>query len=119
MTMINVLKKTLAINSGNESTTHEQLTFIKTRKAVLKELQVARENSMLIGVYSRALGEGMFLVGVSDIETNLSSEVIVLETYDQSGSILNRTRLSIDEIKMVCPLHKKYLNPVLNKVIFQ
>lgn len=84
---------------------------------MLKELALAKETGGLIGVYSKSFGEGMFLVGIADIDTDHGIEVIVFETYDQSGSLLSRNRLSIDEIKMVCLLNRKYVNPVLNKLV--
>jgi hypothetical protein len=118
MSLVEVLKKTLSVNSTsqNGNTDDSQLYFIKSRKAMLKELASSQENGTLLGVHSRALGEGMFLVSVNFIETDHPNEVIIFETYDQSGMILNRNRVSIDEIKMICPLNKKYVNPILNKV---
>jgi hypothetical protein len=116
MNLVDTFKKSLSLNSMNDLTQTSPLTFTKSRKAMLRELLSSRDNGLLIGVYSRALGEGMFLVGISDIEMDGPTEVVVFETYDQSGTILGRTRLSIDEIKMVCPFHKKYSNPILNKL---
>jgi hypothetical protein len=120
MNLVDTLKKTLSVNQTNVNSLpgNSPLNFIKSKKAVLKELSLAKDSGLLIGVYSRALGEGMFIVGVSNIETDGPVEVAVFETYDQTGSILNRTRLSIDEIKMVFPFDKKYVNPVLNKLEF-
>ena len=89
------------------------LTFIKPRKAILKALEDSKERGNFIGVYSRVFGEGMFLTCVDDIERDGKGEVIVFATYDMSGHILSRTRVSIEEIKMVCPFNKAYVNPVL------
>jgi hypothetical protein len=116
MSLVNSLKKTLFFSPAqhDEST----MTFVKTRRAILNELRNSMENGTLIGVYSKPLGEGMFLVGINNIEGDQSSEIVVFETYDQSGMILNRTTVSIDEIKMVCPFEKKYKNPVLYKIQF-
>jgi hypothetical protein len=117
MSLVDALKKTLSINPTSDNALSQlPLSFVKSRKAILRELISAKENGALIGVYSKAMGEGMFLVGINEVETDSSSEIIVFETYDQCGTILNRTRLSIEEIKMVCPLGRKYVNPVLNKV---
>jgi hypothetical protein len=118
MSLVDALRKTLSIGNGGESGSHATmpLNFLRTRKSILRELSMSQETGNLIGVYSRAFGEGMFLVSVNSIEIDRSGEVVVFETYDQSGMILNRTRVSIDEIKMVCPFHRKYVNPVLNRV---
>jgi hypothetical protein len=119
MSLVDTLKKTLSISPmPHHLADYSPLTFTKTKKAMLKELISSHEKGFLIGIYSKELGDGMFLVGINQIETEGSSEIIVFETYDQSGSILNRTRISIDEIRMVCPFNQKYLNPVLNKLQF-
>jgi hypothetical protein len=118
MSLVNALKRTLSINETlqNDLADKKPLSFAKTKKAMLKELVSSQENGFLIGIYSKELGDGMFLVGINQIETDGPSEMIVFETYEQSGMILSRTRVAIDEIKMVCPFNKKYLNPVLYKL---
>jgi hypothetical protein len=117
MSLVTTLKKTLSISSSKELD-QSGIAFVKSRKAVISELTSAKENGALIGVYSKSLGEGMFLVGVNDVEIDRGAEVVVFETYEQSGAILSRTRLSVDEIKMVCPLNIRYLNPILNRIQF-
>lgn len=116
MSIVESLKKTFTLNSVSETFENAPIVFAKSRKAVLKALSESKEHNLLIGVYSKLLGEGMFLVGVYDIETDGPMEIIVFETYEQSGTILNRTRLSLDEIKMVCPLNRRYVNPILYKL---
>jgi hypothetical protein len=115
MNLVDSLKKTLSIGASNENG-DSPMTFVKSKKGILKELIASRDSGNLIGIYSKVLGDGMFLVGVNNIETDTSAEIIVFETYEQSGMILNRTRVSIDEIKLVCPFAKRYLNPILNKI---
>ena len=85
---------------------------------MVKELVLAKETGSLIGIYSGALGEGMFLVGINNVEKDYKSEIITFETYDQTGALLQRPQLAIEEIKMICPFNKKYVNPVLNKLEF-
>jgi hypothetical protein len=115
MNLVEKIKKSLLAQNKPGNSDTSPLTFIKNRKAILKELTLSRDTGNLIGVYSRALGEGMFLTGVDNIEENHGTEVIVFETYDMSGQILNRTRVSVDEIKMVCPFTSAYVNPILKK----
>jgi hypothetical protein len=88
--------------------------FIKTRKGILKELYVSMRSRNLVGVYSPALGDGMFLVAVEDIETHSKEEIIIFHRYDMSGHILTRPHVSIGEIDMVCPFDKKYSHPLLH-----
>jgi hypothetical protein len=73
----------------------------------------SQETGKLIGVYSRILGDGMFLTGVDSIENEGSTKVITFETYDLCGQILHRTRVTLEEIKMVCPFETAYVNPLL------
>lgn len=87
------------------------LDFVKSRKAILKELVLSKQAGKLIGVYSRALGEGMFLTGVEAILSHGNDELIVFNRYDMSGHLLARTRVPLDEIHMVCPFNKTFQTP--------
>jgi hypothetical protein len=89
--------------------------FVKSKKAILKEIIISKESGNLLGVYCRAFGEGMFLTGVEDIENDEREAIIVFNRYDMSGHILSRTRISIGEIQMVCPFNRTFVNPVLAK----
>ncbi len=93
-----------------------RFSFIKDRPAILKALMKSQETGKLIGVYSRTLGDGMFLTGVDNIENVGETKVIVFETYDLCGQILNRTRVTLEEIKMVCPFEAAYINPLLGQL---
>ena len=108
--MLNFLK-------GKEEVKEQpSFNFIKDKEAILKELTSSLQKGTLIGIYSRELGEGMFLTGVDDIEDNGRQKFVVFETYDMCGKTLNKTRIAIDEIKMVCPFKIEYINPLLGKV---
>ncbi|MBT1700375.1 hypothetical protein KK083_26040 [Fulvivirgaceae bacterium PWU4] len=89
------------------------LDFVKNRKAILKELVLSKQSGKLIGVYSRALGEGMFLTGVEAILSHGDGkdELIVFNRYDMSGHLLARTKVSLNEIHMVCPFNKTFQTP--------
>jgi hypothetical protein len=87
--------------------------FIKSKKAMLKELAISKELKNIVGVYSDVLGEGMFLTAVDDIERHNGEEIIVFYQYDVTGKLLIRTSIELSEIQMVCPFNKTYKNPVL------
>jgi hypothetical protein len=115
--MLNIVSKIQnSLRGKEEGKGYPVFNFIKDKEAILKELSHSLEHGTLIGVYSRDLGEGMFLTGVDDIEDNGRQRVIVFETYDISGKTLNKTRISLEEIKMVCPFKIEYINPLLGKV---
>jgi hypothetical protein len=78
--------------------------FIKSKKGIFKELVISKESNNILGVYCNALGEGMFLTAVEDIE----NDIVVFHPYDISGRLLSRSRVALTEIQMVCPFNKTY-----------
>lgn len=84
------------------------LAFVKNRKAIFKELVLSKQSGKLIGVYSCALGEGMFLTCVEAIISHGKDESIVFNRYDMSGHLLAQTRIPLDEIHMVAPSIKHF-----------
>lgn len=118
--MKNFAEKIKSLVSGkNEAQPSHNLVpfdFIKSKKAILKQVIISKESGNLLGVYCRAFGEGMFLTGVEDIEDYEKEAIIVFNRYDMSGHILSRTRISIEEIQMVCPFSRSFVNPFLAKV---
>lgn len=65
---------------------------------------ISRDAGCLIGLISSSLGEGMFLILVIHIESQNSDEVIAFQRYDIiDGRFLSAARLTIKEIRAVCP----------------
>lgn len=115
--MFDLLTKFPGSLFGKEERPHAfRFNFIKDRQSICKTITACLQSGKLIGVYSRALGDGMFLAGIESLENEAHGKVVVFETYDLSGQVLNRTRLFLDEIKMVCPFDIKYVNPILGQV---
>jgi hypothetical protein len=92
----------------------KSLSFLRSRNSIREGLVKSKMSGTVVGVYSRALGEGMFITSVADIYPDNEEEIIVLKRYDLSGLILPRTDLSLSEIKAVCEFQMIYKNPVLN-----
>jgi hypothetical protein len=91
--------------------------FVKTKKGILRELVMSKESNSIIGVYCRALGEGMFLTAVEAIEKSLNEEDIInFHQYDMSGKTLARTKIRLNEIEMVCPFHKAFQRQLTGQV---
>jgi hypothetical protein len=82
------------------------------KKGILRELVISKESSSMIGVYCRALGDGMFLTAVQSIERSTKGEIIIFHQHDISGKSLARTSVSLEEIEMVCPFNKTYQKPL-------
>ena len=92
----------------------QSLSFLRSRKSIRDGLLKSKDGGTVVGIYSRALGEGMFITSVADIYPDNDEEIVVLKRYDLSGIILPRTDLSLSEIKAVCEFDMIYKNPVLN-----
>jgi len=106
--MKNLAEKIRKIISGNTYTPIQRKSqpfdCIKTRKGILRELLISKESDNLIGIFSPALGEGMFLIAVQCIESQYSEDVIAFQKYDlRDGRILSTARLSINDIQGICP----------------
>lgn len=88
--------------------------FIKTRKAILRELMLSKTSRTVVGIYCKGFGEGMFLTTVDEIEQSMSGEVVAFHPYDISGRIINHPRVALHEIQMVCPFYKTYERPPIS-----
>jgi hypothetical protein len=111
LSIVSKIQESFAGKDENQKGLH--FNFIKDKDAMLHALSKSQEKGTLIGVYAKELGEGMFLTGVDKIESVGTQKIIVFETYEIYGKILNRTRVALDEIKMVCPFQIEYVNPLL------
>jgi hypothetical protein len=113
--MIERSEKRVYTNSvGNKRLDDSALNFLKSRTSIRDGLMRSKHSGTVIGIYSRALGEGMFITSVADIYPDNEEEIVVLKRYDLSGLILPRTDLSLSEIKAVCNFDMVYKNPVLH-----
>src|SRR5436190_13161279 len=96
---------------GQPVVDNKEMEILKSRKPILKALNYSWESGSLIGIYSSALGDGMFVTSVEDIYALGKEEIIVLKPYDVAGCILQRGILSINEIRALCPFKSLYKNP--------
>lgn len=75
--------------------------YVGSKKGIMRELMISRESGSLIGLIAPVLGQGMFLVSVSSIESTGS---IVFRKYDfRDRRLLSAGSLSIDDVEAVCP----------------
>ncbi|HYG02810.1 MAG TPA: hypothetical protein VD927_10220 [Chryseosolibacter sp.] len=102
---MNLFERFLLGMTAERSTRKLPIDFIRTKKQILRELQISKESGNIIGVYARAFGEGMFLTQVEYIDKCDSEEIIHFHRYDMSGHILSRCEIGISEIKMVFPFN--------------
>jgi hypothetical protein len=110
--ILDKIKESL-FTSETEAEPLSSIRIVKARKIILRYLQSAMESQKAIGIYSKVLGEGMFITGVESILSEGKEEIVTLKPYDMSGILLARNQISISEIKSVCPFDSFYLNPVI------
>ncbi|HYG04051.1 MAG TPA: hypothetical protein VD927_16510 [Chryseosolibacter sp.] len=110
--MKTLLERLLSGNREKE-TRDFSADFIRNRKGILKALEASKENGSVVGVYSRAFGDGMFLVAVESIDNSGKEAVICFHRYDMSGHVLSRNELDISDIKMILPFRNILKSNVL------
>jgi hypothetical protein len=113
--VINSVKKLL--NKSESPSGEIALRFVKTRKEITRAIINSLDNQEVLGIYSPALGEGLFLTGVLFFETSQAEPIVTLNRYDHNGVLLHRTELGISEIKAACALKMKYENPLLKRTV--
>lgn len=91
----------------------EQMKVIRSRKEMLRSITIARDSQCVLGIYSPALGDGMFFTGVLSIVDEHGEVIINFSQYDMNGVLLMRTELALSEIKSVCLFPFKYENPLI------
>lgn len=106
--MKNLAEQVRKLISGNTNTPIQSKSHpfdcVKTRKGILRELMISKESGNLIGLFSPALGEGMFLIVVQCIESRSPAEEIAFHKFDvRDGRTLSTGRLSVNDIKAICP----------------
>lgn len=78
-------------------------TFIESKEGIIEEISRSKTTGAVLGLYSPALGQGMFFTGVDDLYLMKNEEIVVLKPFDLHGVPLKRDHLSIREIKSVSP----------------
>jgi|GEM_PF-1301540 len=101
--------------SGTERNVGMRINIITSRRGIGKTLFESKETGKVVGVYSPALGEGMLLLGVHDVDANHSDPLIIFENYDLNGIRLQRNAIPLNEIRSVCPFDSGYEDPFAKK----
>jgi hypothetical protein len=83
----------------------------ENKNLILKEMEYSAKTRNVVGVYSRVLGNGMFLVGVEEVIEGAGDKMIVFYPYDMGGYELPRRILFLDEISSIVPFNNGYVSP--------
>jgi hypothetical protein len=86
--------------------------IIRDSKTILKEMEFSKRTGNLVGVYSDALGTGLFLLGVQEIVNGDDGELVIFYPMDMSGFALSRRTIHIREINMLVPFNNPYIQPL-------
>jgi hypothetical protein len=103
------------VNTNHE--TKGELTFIRSKKEIAKQIHRSKEDGSVLGIYSQIFGDGMFLCGIEDCYMLHGQEVVVLKPYDMNGLLLLRNEIDLSEIRGVCPIPGKYINPLMKQPV--
>jgi hypothetical protein len=63
--IVSLLKEiVLGMKKDNVTADNASITFLKTPKSILAEINYSKKSQNVLGIYSAVLGEGMFLTSV-------------------------------------------------------
>jgi len=85
--------------------------FISKKNQIIKELDFCRKTGALVGVYSKQLGDGLFLVGVEDLVYDIKDDLVVFHPYDMTGFELRQRSIRVSNIHMIIPFNNRYVKP--------
>ena len=107
------IRSLISVKLPSNSADLTPFDFVKNRKAILRELLIAKQSGTILGVYCKAFGEGMFLTGVEHVEISGTRQgYVVFYPYDLSGKLLVKNTIELEEIQMVSPFSRPYRNPL-------
>jgi hypothetical protein len=94
--------------------------IVRDKREIIKELDYCRKTGNLVGVYARSFGNGLFLVGVEEINYGIKAELVTFHSHDMSGFRLPQRSILLDDIDMIIPFNNRYVKPdvsIPNEVI--
>jgi hypothetical protein len=85
--------------------------FICKKNQMIRELDFCRKTGALVGVYSKQLGDGLFLLGVEDLVYAIKDDLVIFHPYDMTGFELRQRSIHLSEIHMIIPFNNRYIKP--------
>jgi hypothetical protein len=93
-----------------------ELAFISDPEQILPYLEHSKVEGTVVGISAPILGNGIFLTGIEDIRKQGEDFIIVLKGYDVTGYILERNKISLNDIRAICPFKSPFNNPYLREL---
>jgi hypothetical protein len=85
-----------------------KVEFVKKEQEILRQFKLCKKSGGVIGIYSLALGRGMFLVTVQEI---INDKTIIFKTLPVDGCLSSKVLLDLSEISCLCPFNQIYREP--------
>lgn len=88
------------------------LEAIYDRNRIVALLRYSKEHGTTIGVQSPSLGGNVYVTAIEDIISG-DETVVIMRTYDSSGTILNISKVKLTDIRCVFPFQPVFENPYI------
>jgi hypothetical protein len=90
--------------------------FVTSKPGMLDELLRSADNGKALGIWSAALGNGMFLCMVKEVWRDEDEEdmVIILRDNELSGVKLETHVLYLSEIERICTFTSPHIGKLVN-----
>jgi hypothetical protein len=86
---------------------HEiRIEFIDSKTEMLGHIERCKKSRGVIGIYSSALGDGMFLSAVEAVYKLGADTLVELKPYDFKKGLQGATTVSMKDISCICPFNQ-------------
>jgi|SRR5690349_18653115 len=86
---------------------HEiRIEFIDSKPEMLGHIERCKKSRGVVGIYSSALGRGMFLSTVEAVYKLGADTLVELKPYDFKKGLQSATTVSMKDISCICPFNQ-------------
>ena len=93
-----------------------EYNFTREPGEILKAILDSKEKGTMIALAVPSIGAGVFITAADDVSLNDGETFVHLKSYDVTGRIIEKTRISLKEIVGACTLHSQWQNPYLKNL---
>lgn len=90
-----------------------EYNFTRDKGEILKALLDSKLHQTMIGLAIPTIGTGVFITSIEEIFLDDVEPIVQLKYLDVNGRLIEKTRFYLREIIGACPLHSKWINPLL------
>jgi len=86
---------------------HEiRIEFIEDKTEIIHHIEACKRSRGIVGIYSPALGRGMFLSTVTDVYKLGVDTLIDLKPYHFKTGLQRKVTISIKDVNCICPFNQ-------------